>query len=148
MATYTENYEMTLPEREDAFNVQDYNENFETIDTLMAENETTVQEVNEKLGTPDEGETVFSLLKNSGRSIVKSIQYKTCELSYTENSITISIETVDPAKCFVIFERLSDSSTNHSSIEYILVASALQVTGSFGSSSYRASYGFWVIEFN
>ena len=64
MATYTENYNLTLPAENEYYNVEDFNENFETIDTMMAENESVSNEINEKIGTPENGETVFSLLKN------------------------------------------------------------------------------------
>ena len=63
MATYTEHYHLTMPEEGDPYNVEAFNENFETLDARMAETENGIHEVNEKMGTPEtSGETVFGKL--------------------------------------------------------------------------------------
>ena len=146
MATYTNNYNLTMPEAEDFFKIQDFNENFEAIDTLMAENDSAVQEVNEKLGTPNDGETVFSLLK-SGGSFFKSIQHITLvEATEHIQGETIPIAPVDPAKCIVILERLADTSTvSASKVSYELSQDNIKVTRTY---PLKTIFGFWIIECN
>ncbi|WP_458407107.1 hypothetical protein [Anaerotignum sp.] len=147
MATYTENYGLTLPEAVDAYNIADYNENFESIDTLLAENEFNVSEVNKKLGTPDEGETIFSLLK-SGGSIIKSIQYVTYSNTDGVTKKTLSINPVNLSKTIVIFERLKDTvDTGATACWYTLSETSIAVEHpDYYTDVIR--YGFWVIEFN
>ena len=151
MATYTENYNLTLPEETDFYNVEDFNENFETIDTLMAENERAATEINEKIGTPENGETIFSLLKNSDISLIKSIQKVKYTIKKDTSSGSISITEVNPAKCIVIFERLYDYiATGCTKLDYTLTATSINVShNSYDFSSIRDNlFGFWIIEFN
>lgn len=147
MATYTENYNFLLTEVEDAFDITDYNENFKTIDTLMAENETAVNEVNEKIGTPENGETIFSLLKTGG-SIIKSIQHVVYSNEQNNSSGKVTFDTVDPSKTIIIFERLTDlSNYSASPISYSLEESSISIThNSYSANSLK--FGFWIVEFN
>lgn len=147
MSTFTENYNLIKPNPTDYYDVADYNENFDAIDALMAENEETAREINRKLGTPEGEETVFSLLKG-GNSIIKSIQRVTYNRPLNTKNGSIKIKEVNPEKCIVLFERLFDT-TNYglSKLEYTLTATAIDVShSSVGSDTLIV--GFWVIEFN
>ena len=149
MATYTENYDLTLTEPEDVFDIQDFNGNFEAIDTMMAENETVLHDVNEKIGIPDAGETIFSLLKNNSISLIKSIQTVTASHSTSnEKQSTLNIETVDPAKCIVLMDRMQDTTAGSLSISYSLAETALSVTTGSSSSNGNIKIRFQIIEFN
>ena len=149
MATYTENYNLAMPEEADFYNVGVFNENFEAIDTVMAETESGINEVNDKIGTTDDKETgsVFGKLNalqniiGNGFSIIKSIQHFT-----TRESKTFNIQTVNPDKCIVILERLEMPIQRHISLTYTLNATTLVTT--FDSDNYGGSAGFWIIEFN
>lgn len=147
MATYTENYNLLVTETEDGFDILDYNDNFEAIDTVLAEHETQMNEVNAKLGTPDEGETVFSLLKNNGGSLIKSVQRVTYQIIKDTESGSVSISPVDSSKSFVLFERLQDNSSYPTKVDYTLTDTSIEVTHSDESTSSRL-IGFWIIEFN
>ena len=147
MATYTENYNLTMPEEEDYYNVEDFNENFETIDTLMAENEKATAEINEKIGTPENGETIFSLLKNSNSSIIKSIQ--TVSVSHgtiNAKETVVNINTVTPSKCIVLMDRMEDSTSFDVAVSYTLAESKLTVNTK-ASSSGVITLQFQIIEF-
>ena len=151
MATYTENYNLTMPEEEDYYDVEKFNENFETIDALMAENEKATTEINEKIGTPENGESIFSLLKNSDISLIKSIQKVKYTIAKDTSSGSISINEVNPEKCIVIFERLNDSTSSGCiRLDYTLTATSINVSHhSYDYSTIRDNlFGFWVIEFN
>ena len=149
MATYTENYNLVLTEAEDAFDIADYNENFETIDTLMAENEAATNEINEKLGTPENNETVFSLLK-AGGSIIKSIQRIKHSVPEGAETSSVNINPVNVEKTIVIFERLHDNYTFHMKMDYELHEDCLTFKHlSYLSPNHRETlFGFWIIEFN
>ena len=149
MATYTENYNLTLPAENEYYNVEDFNENFETIDTMMAENEAVSNEINEKIGTPENGETVFSLLKNSGGSVIKSIQRILYSYSSSNTSVSKEINEVNPSKCIVIMERLYDTSNSGTAqVAYTLNATTLDISHGSGTMSNSLKLGFWIIEFN
>ena len=151
MATYTENYNLAMPEESDHYNVEAFNENFETIDALLAENERVSTEINEKIGTPENGETIFSLLKNSDISLIKSIQKVKYTIAKDTSSGSISITEVNPAKCIVIFERLYDYiATGCTKLDYTLTETSINVShNSHDYSTIRDNlFGFWIIEFN
>ena len=149
MATYTENYNLTMPEEDDYYNVETFNENFEAIDTLMAESETNISVVNEKIGTPVEsGRTLFSLLESknaTGLTAIKSIQHYTYDLKGIDTQ-SYPIETVDPTKCIVLFERLFDAN-DVPAAKAIYTLNADNIT--FTSLNYTKNYtiGLWIIEF-
>lgn len=148
MATYTENYNLIMPEEADNYHVEDFNENFETIDTMMAENEAVSNEINEKIGIPENGETVFSLLKNSGGSVIKSIQRILYSYSSSNTSVSKEINEVNPSKCIVIMERLLDSSSSGTAnVNYTLNATTLDISHGSGTMSSNLRLGFWIIEF-
>lgn len=149
MATYTEHYNLTMPDEDDYYNVEDFNENFEMIDTLMAENEAISNEISDKIGTPEDGETIFSLLKNSSNSIIKSIQRILYTYSSSNPSASMEISEVIPSKCVVILERLHDSSNSGTApVAYTLNATTLDISHGIGTLSNNLKLGFWIIEFN
>ena len=148
MATCTENYDLTMPEKSDFYNVENFNENFKTIDTLMAESESSIHEVNEKIGSPSDTErtSLFGCLNSSGNSVIKSIQRVTYSPLTSQTSQDITINTVDPTKCFVIFERLYDHNDFITKIDYMLHDTYLAVTNN--STTVHSLYvAFWIIEF-
>ena len=147
MATYTENYTLTMPEESDYYTIEDFNGNFETIDTLMAENERAAAEINEKIGTPENDETIFSLLQHSGGSLIKSIQTITVKHSTATASESVwDIAEVDPAKCIILLNRLGDSTSGKVFISYALAGNTLTVNTS-ASSSGAVELQFQIIEF-
>ena len=154
MATYTENYNLTMPEEKDCYNVEDFNENFETIDVLMAETENGINEVNAKIGTTNDSETnsVFSKLNDIQNAVrkdvnfIKSIQYVTYTKPNSTDSGTIQINKINPEKCIVILERLHDASNITGKMVYSLNATSIDV--SHNSNANTLIVGFWIIEFN
>lgn len=150
MSTFTENYDLIKPSEEDYFDVQDFNENFDAIDGQMALTEQEIAGVNEKIGSPAEsGQTIFSLLNNMEfPSLIKSIQRVFYHNKNTGKEL--SINTVDPAHCIVLMERVYDNyDAGRPYVDYTLSSS--QLTISHGTSSYSTNViccGFWIIEFN
>ena len=149
MATYTENYSLLKPGEEDFYSIEDFNENMDTIDTLMAENETAVNGIDGKIGNPgDTGTgTLFGAVAAAGNntgSVIKSIQRVT---AYGNISLskTIDINKVDTSKTFVIMERLRGAVDSHASVSYSLSSTSITVSAS--NSSNEISIGFWIIEF-
>ena len=77
MATYTEHYNLLKPDTEDFYDISDFNENMDLLDTQLmqmeAEAESTgsaVAEVSQKIGTAaDEGsDTLFGLVKQGAQT--------------------------------------------------------------------------------
>lgn len=151
MATYTENYNLTMPAEDDYYNVEDYNENFETIDSIMATNKAEMETISEKIGTPfEDGQTLFSLLQNDsseGLTAIKSIQRVTFTASSGNTDGTCNINEVDTTKCIVLFERLSDSTNSGcNGVQYTLKNTSIVINGNTISSG-KCIFGFWIIEF-
>lgn len=154
MATFTEHYNLIKPSEEDYYDVQDFNENMDAIDGQMMETAAEVDGIGNKIGTAaDEGtETVFGKLNQissgmTGVQLVKSIQYVTYSPSSGTSSGTCSIRTVNPSRCFVIFERLNDNSDNGTDyVTYYLYADHINVSH-LSHSSASLKLGFWVVEF-
>lgn len=143
---YSENYGFALPNDEDFYDIAPISENFDSIDTILAEGEGKMAEISDKIGTPAEsGNTVFSLLENSGGgSVIRSIQRKTLSFTHATKTTDFPITTVDTAKTIVLMERIFEESSNGAGkIDYTLTADNLHVeTGSF-----TGTVGFWIIEF-
>lgn len=149
MANYTDTYNLTLPEEDDFFDIQVFNENFKTIDTILVENENVTVNIDTKIGSnTDNGtETVFGKLNqiqaataHSG-SIVKSIQRVSFSISADGGSDSKTINVVDPQKCIVLFHRLGDSTGRDAFISYSLTERNLSI------SSTSAANGNVTIEF-
>lgn len=64
MATFTEHYDLIKPGTDDYYDVADFNENMDAIDTQLYQAEQDMAGVSEKIGNPgDEGtDTIFGLL--------------------------------------------------------------------------------------
>ena len=141
---YSENYGFALPDDGDFYDIAPISENFDAIDTILAEGESKMEEISNKIGTPAEnGQTLFSLM-SSGSSVIRSIQRKI--LSYTDATKTteIPITPVDPAKTIVIMERLKEyAGGGLCEINYTLSADKLQMT----IGPYYGIVGFWIVEF-
>ncbi|MBQ2879575.1 MAG: hypothetical protein IJE27_02675 [Anaerotignum sp.] len=146
MATFTENYSLIKPDGEDYYDVADFNENMDTLDAVMAAAEGAVSEVSAKIGTPPAaGQTVFSLLTRGDitfASLFKSVQ----RVSISSPDTSVSIQTVDPAKCLVFVERIYNQTEALRSYEYILHADHIEMT-SFSGANKDVTLAFNIIEF-
>jgi len=148
MSTYTENYNLIKPDETDHYDVQEFNENMDIIDTQMMQTENTVEQMDGKIGTPAQtGNTLFSLLEGNGGGLIKSIQHILCDIASSTSSYKTEINEIDTSKTIVLFERLSDKyggSCNR--VEYVLAADNLSISCDANANGYLL--GFWIIEFN
>ena len=146
MTTFTETYNLIKPDEADYYDIADFNENMDGIDTAMAETAAEVAGVSEKIGTAaDTGaETLFGKLNQmaggakEGFTAIKSIQKV-----FADDDGTYTINEVVPQNCIVLFTRLRDSSnTGCGNMSYTLHAASLEV-------AYASMTGgeFWIIEF-
>ena len=101
MATYTDNFNLIKPSEDDFYDIQDMNENMDTLDgvleemeqsqTLLAQNQEEVQSgidvLTQRVGTPDDvGEdTLFGLMKQGGEE-------KFYHFSTTEKEVVLDQE--------------------------------------------------------
>lgn len=160
MSTFTENYDFIKPDNEDYYDIQDFNENMDAIDAQLAQAEQkvaaiqasiataeeTLAAINKKLGTPPDGQSISSLLQNGG-SVIRSIQY----VVYTAPKSpsyggTVTIQTVNLEKTFVITERLNNNFDSLINFSYTLSSNAITVKHT-GCDVDTVKVGFWVVEF-
>lgn len=160
MSTFTENYDFIKPDNEDYYDIQDFNENMDAIDAQLAQAEQkvaaiqasiataeeTLAAINKKLGTPPDGQSISSLLQNSG-SVIRSIQY----VVYTAPKSpsyggSVTIQTVNLEKTFVITERLNNNFDSLINFSYTLSSNAITVKHT-GCDVDTVKIGFWVVEF-
>ena len=156
MSTFTENYDFIKPDNEDYYDIQDFNENMDAIDAQLAQAEqkaaaiqasiATAEEslaaINKKLGTPPDGQSISSLLQNGG-----SVQY----VVYTAPKSpsyggTVTIQTVNLEKTFIITERLNNNFDSLLNFSYTLSSNAITVKHT-GCDVDTVKIGFWVVEF-
>lgn len=147
---YSENYNFALPEDGDHYDISPLSENFETLDGILSENESAVEEISDKIGTPAEnGQTLFSLLANNnsgtGFTAIKSLQRALSGNLQGKTSKTIKINSVDPTKCLCILERLQDDCTVTEQLEYELNTDSVTFTAP--GLNYIFTVGLWIIEF-
>lgn len=165
MSNLTENYNLIKPNSEDYYDIRDFNENMDTIDAQLAQAETrlaavdtqltqaeeSLAAINEKIGSPNDSgkNTLFGCMNGTPTSVIKSIQHITYTLVKFSTGTSISISTVDPSKCIVIFERLEDRFEYLSRLNYTLDAATLTVEHyNYGNSEFcDAKFGFWIVEF-
>lgn len=78
MATFTEHYDLIKPGTDDYYDVADFNENMDAIDTQLYQAEQDMAGVSEKIGNPgDEGEdTLFGLLNPGNQPEEKTDFYR------------------------------------------------------------------------
>ena len=160
MSTFTENYDFIKPDNEDYYDIQDFNENMDAIDAQLAQAEQkvaaiqasiataeeTLAAINKKLGTPPDGQSISSLLQNGG-SVIRSIQY----VVYTAPKSpsyggTVTIQTVNLEKTFIITERLNNNFDSLINFSYTLSSNAITVKHT-GCDVDTVKIGFWVVEF-
>jgi len=160
MSTFTENYDFIKPNNEDYYDIQDFNENMDAIDAQLAQAEQkvaaiqasiataeeTLAAINKKLGTPPDGQSISSLLQNGG-SVIRSIQY----VVYTAPKSpsyggTVTIQTVNLEKTFVITERLNNNFDSLINFSYTLSSNAITIKHT-GCDVDTVKIGFWVVEF-
>ena len=160
MSTFTENYDFIKPDNEDYYDIQDFNENMDAIDAQLAQAEQkvaaiqasiataeeTLAAINKKLGTPPDGQSISSLLQNGG-SVIRSIQY----VVYTAPKSpsyggSVTIQTVNLEKTFVITERLNNNFDSLINFSYTLISNAITVKHT-GCDVDTVKIGFWVVEF-
>ena len=160
MSTFTENYDFIKPDNEDYYDIQDFNENMDAIDAQLAQAEQkvaaiqasiataeeTLAAINKKLGTPPDGQSISSLLQNGG-SVIRSIQY----VVYTAPKSpsyggTVTIQTVNLEKTFIITERLNNNFESLLNFSYTLSSNAITVKHT-GCDVDTVKIGFWVVEF-
>lgn len=160
MSTFTENYDFIKPDNEDYYDIQDFNENMDAIDAQLAQAEQkvaaiqasiataeeTLAAINKKLGTPPDGQSISSLLQNGG-SVIRSIQY----VVYTAPKSpsyggSVTIQTVNLEKTFVITERLNNNFDSLLNFSYTLSSNAITVKHT-GCDVDTVKVGFWVVEF-
>lgn len=157
MAAFTEHYDLLKPSTEDYYDIQDFNENMDTLDTALHEQALETAGIGEKLGTAaDEGDsTVFGKLNGlasllgTGIQLVKSIQRVTYTVPTNQSSGVCKLSTpVNPEQCIVLMERLGDNTTDGCSrMEYTLSATALNLSHGNYSSNPRIYMGYWIVEF-
>lgn len=155
MSTFTENYNLIKPQEEDYYDVQDFNENFDTIDSQMAVTEQAVANVSEKIGaSADSGSaTVFGKLNQvvqavEGICLVKSIQHVKYRAEKGGSGGKCPLNPVDPSKCFVVMERLYDAGNgSHTYFDYQLYETEINVFHATFTTTPGFTIGFWVIEF-
>lgn len=160
MSTFTENYDLIKPDNEDYYDIQDFNENMDAIDAQLAQAEqkvaaiqasiATAEEslaaINKKLGTPPDGQSISSLLQNGG-SVIRSIQYVVYAAPKTPSyGGTVTIQTVNLEKTFVITERLNNNFDSLLNFSYTLSSNAITVKHT-GCDVDTVKVGFWVVEF-
>ena len=160
MSTFTENYDLIKPDNEDYYDIQDFNENMDAIDAQLAQAEqkvaaiqasiATAEEslaaINKKLGTPPDGQSISSLLQNGG-SVIRSIQYVVYAAPKTPSyGGTVTIQTVNLEKTFVITERLNNNFDSLLNFSYTLSSNAITVKHT-GCDVDTVKIGFWVVEF-
>ena len=160
MSTFTENYYLIKPDNEDYYDIQDFNENMDAIDAQLAQAEqkvaaiqasiATAEEslaaINKKLGTPPDGQSISSLLQNGG-SVIRSIQYVVYTAPKSPSSGgTLTIQTVNLEKTFVITERLNNDSDYLLNFSYTLSSNAITIKHTSCNVD-TVKIGFWVVEF-
>ena len=146
MSTYTETYGLIKADEDEAYDVQVFNDNFNTIDEVMAETEAELAKISEKIGSPeDSGEnTVFGKL-NSGGSLVKSIQMVDLSMPCNDSISTESIQPVNPDKCYVSMQYLNSFTGLYSN--YTLTQNSISASAKHSNSEAVAKMRFQIIEF-
>lgn len=100
MATFTEHYDLIKPGTDDYYDVADFNENMDAIDTQLYQAEQDMAGVSEKIGNPgDEGEdTLFGLLNPGNQPEEKADFYR-----YSKTEIKKHIQNWKPTASSATF---------------------------------------------
>ena len=131
MANYTEHYNLVLPEADDVYDAEDYNENFNTIDMalLSLENQITT-------------------LANHMPSVVRSIHSFVMEFPANSTStFSHEISVADPSRCVVLLDYLCDFTEGKANFRYTVSENAFVVTPG-GYNTNKLTMQVQIIEFN
>ena len=150
MSTFTEHYDLTLPEDSDYYDVAVFNSNFDTLDGALAETTAEVEGVNDKIGAPmdSNSETVFGKLNQlaaGGGSVIKSIQHVIHPITKDTTSSSVAIAPVNVSKTVVISEILRNN--YGSQCECIYTLQSNQITCTHPDMYGNMTFGFWIVEF-
>lgn len=137
MATFTENYGLRKPADTDYYNIAELNENMDTLDEALAEAAAEREALAGRLGALEAG----------GGSIIRSIQRRDFTLKATGDSKTAALNPIDPEKCIVLLERLSDPTGLETKVIYTLGTESVQVVSGNGSNVVNLSVRLQIIEF-
>lgn len=157
MTAFTEHFDLLKPSTEDYYDIQDFNENMDTLDTALHEQALETAGIGEKLGAAaDEGDsTIFGKLNGlaslleTGIQLVKSIQRVTYDVPIDQNSGVCKLSpAVNPERCIVLMERLWDDTADGCAwVDYRLSASELTLSHGKYVSSPGIHMGYWIVEF-
>lgn len=162
MANFTDNYNLILPEQEDYYDVQEFNDNMELLDSAVGELAMEVEEVNPKLDSLDDKltaldnkigkstdvapNTIYGLLKAGGQ-LVKSIQRHGYSNGASSFSGVVNISAVDSDKCIVLVERTYNGSDSLLQYDYALSDTSITVSHPGYTSAGILRLAFTVVEF-
>lgn len=150
MSTFTENYNLIKPSEEDYYDVQDFNENMDSIDAQLAETEGEVAGIQGKIGSYGDTapETIFGQFhRMSGNvSTVKSIHHHIyCNVDST-SFCHIPLGSVNPERCVVFWQHLKYA-PDWLEFSYTVETDNLHVTHPSYAADDVMKVDFWVIEF-
>lgn len=169
MANYTENYNLIMPAQEDYYDVQEFNDNMEAIDTGMAELDAEVSGLGTKLdaldtkvttlsgkinaldakiGTQNDAagtNTLYGLLKNNV-PVFKSWNRYTYSNAASVSTGSISINEVDPTRCIVLVERLKNLSSELMNYDFTLNSTEISLNHAPIGAANHLILAFTVIE--
>ncbi len=155
----TVNYGFNMPDLEDFYNIEDFNENMESIDTIMYENELAVNDMSSEIKsvigeTADTGATAstgtvmgkLNYIISAPSSPIKKI------IKGVSSSETVTISVSDPDKCIVILNcevGVSGSSQAYGDGVHLVSLTATKMTV-IRPEKYESaySYSYQIVEFN
>lgn len=131
MATFTEHYDLIKPGTDDYYDVADFNENMDAIDTQLYQAEQDMAGVSEKIGNPgDEGEdTLFGLLHPNNQPEEKGDFYR---YSTTDIKKRITNWTPNKAASARLYAKLTTFHAEKNGTIYVKIASTDKGSVGFG----------------
>ena len=156
--TNTTNYGFNLPDGEDFYNIEDFNENMEKIDTLMFESELAISDMssnitgligktNDSVGTTSSGTVMGKLNKiisNSSSTTSSVIRKITKGVSESE---TVTVSLTNASKCFVILNCNVGVSGSSQALGDCVHLVSLTSTKMTVSCDHSYGYSYQIIEF-
>lgn len=130
MATFTEHYDLIKPGTDDYYDVADFNENMDAIDTQLYQAEQDMAGVSEKIGNPgDEGEdTLFGLLHPNNQPEEKADFYR-----YSKTEIKKQIKNFQPdTSAGLFYIKLTSFHAEKSGTIYVKLSSTDKAKTNFG----------------
>ena len=176
MSTMTENYNLVKPDADDYYDVQDFNENMDIIDTQLAQTElaaeeivseirnisedisemsddifnvsTSVAAVSTAIGTSADSDSSTLFGKLNGIKFIKSIQTIILEANYNNKAFSTTIQTIDPDRCMVLTEKIVFIHDPEVGYNYELTANSISLTlPLIAGYSKTGKFRFQIIEF-